>query len=112
MQNFVQRGDVLPLTTPTAVEAGGVVIVGGFTGIAATNASAGGAVECALVGVFTVPKKVGESFSQGDALFWDAAAAMATLTQEGNTRLGTAASAALASAALASAPTADVRLAN
>lgn len=107
MQNFVQRGDVLPLTTPTAVEAGGVVIAGNLVGIASTHAPAGSAVECALVGVFDLPKKSGESFAQGDALFWDAAAATATLTAEGNTRLGTA-----ASAALASATAADVRLTN
>lgn len=105
MKNFVQRGDVLPLTAPAAVKAGDVVIVGAFAGIAANDAALGEEVECDLVGVFSLAKKTGEAFTQGTAVYWDATAVRATATETGNTRLGTAARTADADALRA-----DVRL--
>jgi predicted RecA/RadA family phage recombinase len=105
MKNFVQRGDALTLTAPAAVAAGDVVVVGDLVGIAATDAALGEEVECDLVGVFSIKKKTGEAFGQGAPIYWDAAAARATVTETGNDRLGTATKPATADALRA-----DVRL--
>ena len=72
-KNFVQPGDVITLTAPSAVRSGGVVNVGAFVGVAAFDAAQGQEVEVSLVGVFELPKAPGGSLAQGALVFWDGA---------------------------------------
>lgn len=106
MKNFVQRGDVLTLPAPAAVNAGDVVVVDDFIGFAATSAALGEEVEVELKGVWSVKKKSGEAVTVGMPVWWDAAANRATVTEATNRRLGTATRAATADALRV-----DVRLA-
>jgi predicted RecA/RadA family phage recombinase len=69
-RNFVQPGDVITLTAPSAVRSGGVVNVGAFIGVAAFDAAQGQEVEVSLVGVFELPKAPG-ALAQGGLVFWD-----------------------------------------
>jgi predicted RecA/RadA family phage recombinase len=69
-RNFVQPGDVITLTAPSAVRSGGVVNVGAFVGVAAFDAAQGQEVEVSLVGVFELPKASG-ALAQGALVFWD-----------------------------------------
>ena len=93
MKNFVQPGDVITLTAPADVKSGGVVVVGGFVGIAATDALQNAEVETALVGVFELPKSAG-AIAAGQKCFWDGTA----VATSGTTLLGAAVAAAGASA--------------
>lgn len=93
MKNYVQRGDTLTLTAPEAITSGGVVIVGGFIGIAAHDADNGADVETNLAGVYTLPKAA-VAVSQGDTLYWSTANGNVNKTASGNTLIGHATAAA------------------
>jgi predicted RecA/RadA family phage recombinase len=69
MKNYIQPGDVIPLIAASDVKSGDVVTVGGFTGIAATDAISGAEVEVALTGVFELPKAAA-AIAQGALAYW------------------------------------------
>jgi predicted RecA/RadA family phage recombinase len=75
-RNFVQPGDVITLTAPSAVRSGGVVHVGALIGVAAHDAPQGAEVETAMTGVFELPKAAGP-LAQGALAFWDGSAVVA-----------------------------------
>ena len=100
MKNFVQPGDVLPVTLAAPVASGGVVIAGTLLGVAAINGATGETIDVALRGVFELPKATG-ALTQGQAVYWDAAAGRITATSSGNTAAGAAATAAASAAATA-----------
>ncbi len=78
MQNFVQWGDTIAVTTPVGgVTSGQVVQVGRFVGIASTTQSAGDTLEIAIKGVFTC-NKAAVAISDGDPLYWDGPSAVFT----------------------------------
>jgi predicted RecA/RadA family phage recombinase len=54
---------------------------------AAYNVANGEPVECALVGVFELPKAA-EAINQGVAVYWDAGAGNVTATATGNSLIG------------------------
>ena len=99
-RNFVQPGNTITLTAPSAVASGEGLAVGQFFGIAVTDAEAGAQVEAALTGVFELPKAA-VAVSQGDALYWDAGASNLTTTATGNTLIGAATETAATGAATA-----------
>ena len=68
MKNYVQCGDTLPLTMTAAVVSGQLVNIGKFTGVCAVNGAIGDTIECALVGVFSLPKNPPDVITQGQAL--------------------------------------------
>jgi len=71
--NF-KPGDIMELAVPAGgVTTGGVYVIGGFVGIATTtNATAGARVNFIVKGVNTLPKTTGETWTEGQPLFWDA----------------------------------------
>lgn len=95
MKNFIQPGDNLTIPAPYAVLAGGVVIVAAIIGIAAGSAASGAPVDVATSGVFELPKVGADAFTLGAAVYWDAAAKLATTTSTGgNVKIGVAVAAA------------------
>jgi predicted RecA/RadA family phage recombinase len=66
--NFVQEGKTLPLVMTADVASGQLVIVGSFAGVTACAAKAGETVECALDGVFTLPKTPADAITQGQVV--------------------------------------------
>jgi len=70
--NFIQPGNVLTLTAP----AGGVVsgagyMIGDLFVVALHDAAEGAAFEGQCVGVWQLPKKSGEAWTEGAAIYWD-----------------------------------------
>lgn len=107
MKNFVHRGDTLTLTAPAGgIASGEGHVFGALFGVAATTAAAGEKVAVHMEGVFILPKAAG-GLSEGQAIYWDAAAGKVTATSAGNTAIGHA-----AGAAAADASSALVRIAN
>lgn len=98
MKNYVQPGNVLPLTMAAAVKSGDGVLVGTLFGVTATDGASGAVVECALSGVYELPKATG-AITQGQAIYWDAGAKKVTGTAASNRLVGAAIEAAVSGAA-------------
>lgn len=67
-------GDIMELAVPSGgVTSGGVYLIGGFLGIAqATDATAGNRGNFAVRGVHKLAKTTGETWTEGQPLYWDA----------------------------------------
>ena len=94
MKNFVQNGDTLSLTAPYAVSSGGGLLVGDIFGIAADDAANGASVQAMVDGVFDIAKTAGQTFAQGDPVYWDNAAKTVTAVYAANQMIGFATQAA------------------
>lgn len=65
-RNFIQPGDVLTLTAPSGgVVSGTAYLIGGLLVVAQNTAAQGVAFEGRTVGVFTLPKATGQTWSEG-----------------------------------------------
>lgn len=71
---YVQPGQVLQHTAAAAITAGDVVQVGKLTGVALATLAIGQTGSIQIEGVFSVPKKSGDAFAQGDFVLFDAVA--------------------------------------
>lgn len=72
MKNFVQPGDVLPLTAPYALATAGLgFLVGSIFAVALSAAENGAAVEGAVSGVFDLAKATGTAWTVGVRIYWD-----------------------------------------
>jgi predicted RecA/RadA family phage recombinase len=80
--NGVQPGKILTVTAGGAVTSGSVQEVGAEIIGVALNSASGSGVEYPLAteGAFTIGKKTGETWAEGDRLYWDASAATASKT--------------------------------
>src|SRR3546814_589636 len=96
MKNFIQRGENLTLLAPYALSSGDGALVGSIFGVAAGDAANGADVDLVTMGVFTLPKPELEAIGIGDALHWDDAAKVVTLSAAAgaNPKIGVAVSAA------------------
>jgi len=95
MKNFIQTGDVVPVTAPAGgVVSGSGVIIGSLFGIADHSAAEGAPVEIATRGVFDLPKTSAQAWTLGTKVYWDAASGVATTTASGNSLIGVALAAA------------------
>lgn len=96
--NYVQPGKVITLTAPATQTSGSVVKVGSLVGIAMAAAASGAEVEVCVEGVFTVDKATGSAWTEGEKIYWDAAASKFTDTSTSNTLCGYAVAAAASGA--------------
>ena len=72
--NYIQPGDVMEFTAPTGgVTAGVPVLINGIPVIPTDTALVGVAFRGAIVGVFTLPRTASETWTEGQAAFWDVA---------------------------------------
>lgn len=85
MKNYTQRGDVIGVTAPAAVNSGNVVQISDLIGVAAHSAESGEHLELVVTGVFAVPAAAG---SPGDTAYWDGAQATTSDGSGANTRMG------------------------
>lgn len=73
MNTFLQPGGVLELAAPTGGCTSGVgYLIGGFFCIATVTAAAGARANFMVVGVHTLAKTSGETWTEGQPAFWDA----------------------------------------
>lgn len=100
MKNFIQTGDIVPVTAPAGGLASGAgVLVGSLFGVAIGPAAAGAAVEISTRGVFDLPKTGSGALAAGAKVYWDDTAKAATGTASGNSLIGVALAAAAADSA-------------
>lgn len=71
MINYVQPGEVLTLTAPSAVTKGLPYLIGSLLVIATASAESGAKFTGAVVGVFTVTKKGDSAWTEGEKIYWD-----------------------------------------
>lgn len=72
MKNQVQNGDAINVPAPIGgVVSGQLVVVGILYGVAGIDAAAGVIVPLSNKGVFSLPKKSTETWSNGEAIYWD-----------------------------------------
>lgn len=95
MKNFIQTGDVVPVTAPAGgVVSGNGVIIGSLFGVADHSAAEGAPVQLATRGVFDLPKTSAQAWTLGAKVYWDAGNGVATTTASGNSLIGVALAAA------------------
>ncbi len=89
MKSYLHRGDnVTVAAAPYAVASGAGCLVGKMFGVAESAALAGAAVVLALIGVFMLAKKAGDTPAAGALVYWDDANKVVTTTAAGNTVIG------------------------
>jgi predicted RecA/RadA family phage recombinase len=94
MKNFVQPGENITVTAAAAATSGAGVKVGNLFGIASGDAAIGEPLVLVTEGVFEMPKVAADDFTVGAAVYWRASDGAMTTTASGNTKVGTAVSAA------------------
>lgn len=90
MQNFVQEGNTITVTSPGIVKSGDGILVKSTFGIAAFDANAADSLELVLEGVFVLPKAAVGLIPLGAQVFWDDIAKNVTTVIAGNTLIGVA----------------------
>jgi len=67
-----------------------VVVFAGSIGIAQTAGAIGDEISVDVVGVYEFPVLNADAVAEGDLLYWDAGASIATVVSTANTLIGTA----------------------
>lgn len=71
-KNFVQKGDVVTVTSPSGgVSSGDPVMIGTLFGVATHDAAEDADLELAVEGVWDIPGDTNLVISAGDRVFWD-----------------------------------------
>ena len=95
MNNFIQPGEVVTLTAPSAgVVSGTAYKIGQLIVVAAASVAETFPFEGKTRGVFTLPRAIGQTWSEGALVYWDDSAKKFTTTSGGNTLAGCAVAAA------------------
>lgn len=95
--NYVQRGDVVTVASPTGgVSSGDGVLIGGLFGVATATVAQTLDLELAVTGVWTLPSNSGDTFALGTKVYWDATAGECVDTATTDKEIGIALGAASA----------------
>jgi predicted RecA/RadA family phage recombinase len=94
MKNYVQPGDVLPVTAPYAIASGDGVLIGALFGVATADAAEADTVEVHITGVLDLAKTSGQAWTAGAKVYWDGTNKVCTSTATDNTLVGVAVAAA------------------
>lgn len=72
MQNYIQNGHIIRVTTPAGgIASGDPLIVGSIFGVAAYSSAEGDPVEISTTGVFQLPKASAAVLTVGMGVAWD-----------------------------------------
>ncbi|EDZ48404.1 conserved hypothetical protein [Rhodobacterales bacterium Y4I] len=95
MQNFIQNGHIVRVTTPAGgIASGDPLIVGSIFGVAAYSSVEGDPVEISTTGVFQLPKASAGVLTVGARVAWDNTAKEVTTPAAGRFPIGVAVKAA------------------
>jgi len=97
MKNFIQPGDVIEVTAPTALSSGDGFIVGSLFLVAQGDAGSGDQLNGGVEGVYEVAKLSTDAMSVGDKVNWDDTAKELKLAAGDLDGVATVVSAAIAS---------------
>lgn len=96
MINFVKKGDIVDIVTPSGgLTSGQFYMLGALAGVVAQTALEGAANQLHRTGQFSLPKATGEVWAVGNPLYWDENAAKFTTVVADNIPAGIAGAAAL-----------------
>lgn len=99
MKNYVGEGKAIYVTAPAIVVSGQLLLVGSLFGFCGAPAASGARVALWTRGEYDVPKAAGTAWTEGQLIYWDAAAAnFATTSTSGHTKVGVATAAAASAA--------------
>lgn len=87
MTNYVQPGNVIPVTLAANISSGDALAIGTVVGVATCSGVIGQVVNFSLEGVYELPKASG-AMTIGAVLYWDATANNLTTTALNNTEAG------------------------
>lgn len=90
MQNFISRGETLTLTAPYAVASGAGALVGRIFGVAVDTLANAAVGEFLIRGLVDLAKDT-STFADGDKVYWDNSAKLATSTATSHDIIGYAA---------------------
>ena len=88
MRNHIGEGVVVDLVAPTAVVGGTCYQIGDCLFIAATDAAAGKVCAFMTSGKFLMPKVTTQTFTVGQAVYWNAVSQKLTNVQGFNKKFG------------------------
>jgi predicted RecA/RadA family phage recombinase len=95
MKNYIQKGEVLTLTSAFGVTSGQGVLLNKFFGVANYDCPIpGNPIEVSVVGVYSLPKAATIVFAVGDYVYWDNTNFNVTSVGAGNKLIGAATAAA------------------
>ena len=95
MQNYIQNGHIVRVTTPAGgIASGDALIVDNIFGIAAYSSAEGDPVELSTTGVFQLPKASAAVLAVGTRVAWDNTAKEVTTPAAGPFPIGVAVEAA------------------
>lgn len=90
MINFIQKGEDLTFTAPSAVTSGTPILIGSLLVVPAVTADSGATFVGRCVGVFEVTKVGSQAWTEGLKIYWDAGNTRFTSSSGGNTLVGSA----------------------
>lgn len=89
MNNYVQKGGILPfIVTAAAVASGQGIVVGNLFGVCTTSGEVGDSVELALEGVFALPKASADTPAKFANAYWDVSEGEVTTVSTDNILIG------------------------
>lgn len=95
MQNFIQNGHIVGVTTPAGgIASGDALIVGSIFGVAASSAAEGDPVELDTIGVYQLPKASAAVLTVSARVTWDNTAKLVNPPATGRFPIGIATEAA------------------
>ena len=95
MQNYIQNGHIVRVTTPAGgIASGDPLIVGSIFGVAAYSSTEGDPVELSTTGVFQLPKASAAVLTVGARVAWDNTVKEVTTPAAGRIPIGVAVEAA------------------
>lgn len=74
MRNYVKTGAIVSVTATAALASGAPVLVGNLFGVAQRAAASGEKAEILTEGEFLLPKEAAADFTEGEPVYFDAAA--------------------------------------
>lgn len=89
-RNFVQDGDTLTLVAPYDRLSGQGALVGVLFGVSLNDVASGAESEFGLEGVWDLDKVSAQAWTQGQKIYWDDTAKLATTVSTSNKLIGAA----------------------
>ena len=73
-KNYIQEGDTIIITAPSALASGGPVLIGSIFGVAANDIANGADGPINLTGVYDLPKTAAQAWTAGVLIYWSGTA--------------------------------------
>jgi predicted RecA/RadA family phage recombinase len=86
MNNYIQPGNVIDFVAAAALESGDPVLIGSRLGVCVADVASGSTGAAQIDGVFELPATTGETWTQGDDVYWNSSTSKLTTAGTGSTK--------------------------